>query len=143
MVSILGTLFHFAYDFIPIFFFPKNESIFEHTKLILFPFLIYGFSSLPFIKESRREYFASFISAIFISILFTIVSYYTYSGFIGSNIDVVNIILYYVSVLIGFYFIYKKKILMSFYNSIIYLIILLVLVIVFTYYPPELAFFNV
>lgn len=141
VVSALGTLFHFAYDLVPFFVFPQNESIFEHMKLIVFPFLIYYLGYLPFIKEKRGELFASFISAILLSMGFVIVSYYTYSGFIGKNIDAVNIILYFIGVAIGFVLIYKKKTLFSFSNSVIFLFILLTLVTLFSFWPPNLNFF--
>ena len=72
---------------------------------------------------------------------FVIVSYYTYSGFIGKNIDAVNIILYFIGVAIGFVLIYKKKTLFSFSNSVIFLFILLTLVTLFSFLPPNLSFF--
>lgn len=141
MVSALGTLFHFMYQWVPIFPFPHNESIFEHTKLIFFPFVGYGIYYLIRHKERRREAFASLVTAIFVAILVVVVGYYTYSGFIGKNMDAVNILLYYVAVMIGFLIFYKKKILFSYYNSIIYLIILFILIVIWTYFPPNLAFF--
>lgn len=142
VVSALGTLFHFTYQWVPIFIFPSNESIFEHMKLIVFPFLLYFLGCLFFYKGDKASLFSSFVSAILTSILVVIVSYYTYSGFIGKNIDVVNIILYYVSILVGFIWIYKKKTLVSFSNSIIFLLVLFILVVVFSFYPPNLSFFR-
>ncbi|MDE5715524.1 MAG: hypothetical protein K2I42_05260 [Anaeroplasmataceae bacterium] len=141
IVSVLGTLFHFGYSIVPIFIFPKNESIFEHTKLIVFPFLIYFFACLPFYKENKETLFSSFVFAIIVSTIFTVVSYYTYSGVLGKNIDVINIIIYYISVILGFILIYKKKIPIGFSNSIIFLIIILILTITFTYYPLNISFF--
>lgn len=142
VVSALGTLFHFIYQWIPIFIFPSSESIFEHMKLIVFPFLFYFVGCLFFYKGDKANLFSSFITAILTSILCVIVFYYTYSGFIGKNIDVVNIIIYYVSVILGFIWIYKKKTLVSFSNSIIFLLILFILITVFSFYPPDLSFFK-
>ncbi|MDE5856157.1 MAG: hypothetical protein K2H06_03825, partial [Anaeroplasmataceae bacterium] len=79
---------------------------------------------------------------IFLSIAIIIVGYYTYSGIIGYDIDAVNIILYYISVLIGFILIYKKKTFVSFSNSVIFLLIMIILVTVFSFYPPSLSFFK-
>ncbi len=141
-VSALGTLFHFMYEWIPIFFFPRNESIFEHTKLLLFPFLLYLGACLPFYKEDKKRLVSSFIFAIFVSIAFIIVAYYTYSGFLGFNVDAVNIILFYLAVLLGFFFIYKKMTPIGFSNGIIFLMILIILTVVFSYYPPDLSFFR-
>lgn len=141
IVSVLGTLFHFGYTLLPIFIFPKNESIFEHTKLILFPFLLYLFASLPFYKESRETLFSNFVFAIICSIMFIIIFYYTYSGVLGKNIDFINIVLYYLGVIFGFIIIYKKKTPLDFSNSIIFIIILIILTVTFTYYPLDIPFF--
>lgn len=142
IVAILGTLFHFLYQYVPSFIFPKNESIFEHLKLVLFPFLIYGLISIFFIKDDKPRYFASIVSAIVVSMLFVVVSYYVYSGILGFNVMWVDILIFYLAVMLGFYFVYKKKLLFSFNNSIIALIIILICVILFTYLPPDLAFFK-
>lgn len=142
VVFALGTLFHFLYKWAPLFIFPMNESIFEHCKLILFPFLIYMCCCLPFYKEDKDKLFSSFISAILISIIVVIMVYYTYSGILGYEIEAVNIGLYYIAVSIGFFCIYKKKTLISFSNSIVFLIILLILFILFSFYPPNLDFFK-
>ena len=142
IVSALGTLFHFAYDYVPLFIFPLNESIFEHTKLTIFPYLFYLIFALIFIKEERMRLFSSFFTAIIVSTVFIVVFYYTYSGILGFGVDWLNILSYYVSILIGFIIIYKKMTLASFSNSVIFLIILLILVGVFTYFPANIAFFK-
>lgn len=141
VVSALGTLFHFMYEWLPLYIFPMNESIFEHCKLILFPFLIYFLGAVFFYKEDKMQLFSSFFSAILISIAFMIVVYYTYSGILGYNVDAVNIILYYISVGIGFLLIYKKKTFVSFSNSVVFLLILFLLISIFSFYPPNLSFF--
>ena len=141
VVSALGTLFHFMYGWLPIIIFPQNESIFEHMKLVIFPFFFYYFISLPFYKGDSKEIFASFFSAIIISMFFIITSFYTYSGFIGKSYDFINIILYFIAVGLGFILIYKKITLVQFSNSVIFAIILLALVILFSFYPPNLSFF--
>ena len=97
IVSILGVIFHFMYDYLPIFIFPKNESIFEHTKLIIIPMLIYLFIVI-FCVENKKKIFASFISAILIGVFITVVSYYTYYGMLGFSVDWLNIVIYFISV---------------------------------------------
>lgn len=143
IVSGLGTLFHFLYKYIPLFIFPINESIFEHVKLIIFPFFLYMLGAVIFYNGDRSELVASFFTAILAASFFIVSAYYTYSGFLGNNIDAVNIIIYYLGVILGFLIIYKKKTLFSFANSVIFMIILFILVGVLTYYPPNLAFFRV
>ena len=100
VISALGILFHFMYDWIGLPFlnalFPSNESIFEHLKLIIFPSLIYmGIEKIIFKDESI---FSSYVSGIIVSAITMIASYYTYSGIVGADIPVVNIIIFFVCV---------------------------------------------
>lgn len=141
VVSLLGTLFHFTYDLVPIFIFPKNESIFEHTKLIFMPMLIYYFISFYFLNNKKRM-FTIFITSILIGILLVVSIYYIYSGILGFDNDIINVMIYYVAVLIMFLNLYKEKTLFSFTNSVVICIIIFILMIVFTYYPLNIAFFN-
>lgn len=140
-VSLVGTLFHFLYDYVPIFIFPKNESIFEHTKLIIIPMLIYYLIVIMF-KFDKVKLFCLFVKAILIGILVVVSCYYTYSGMLGYNVDFINIIIYFISVLAMFIVIYKEKTLFDFTNSVVVLIIILLAMIIFTYYPIDIAFFN-
>lgn len=57
IVSVLGTLFHFGYTLLEIFIIPKNESIFEHTKLILFLFYSIYLRVYHFTKRIEKLYF--------------------------------------------------------------------------------------
>ncbi|MBQ3253766.1 MAG: hypothetical protein IJA65_04335, partial [Acholeplasmatales bacterium] len=73
VVSILGVLFHFAYDFFKMdilkIIFPSNESIFEHTKLIIFPPLIYMIFDL-FIYKNRKGVFQSYVTGVIVGSIF-------------------------------------------------------------------------
>ena len=56
ILFILGSLLHFAYDYsnknkIVGLFAPVNESIFEHSKILLTPLLLFWFVLFFFIKE--------------------------------------------------------------------------------------------
>lgn len=142
IVGALGTLFHFCNEWIPLFIFPMNESIFEHVKLVVFPFLLYYVILLFFKISDKGALFTYFFTAILASALFMVAGYYTYSGVVGSDNSIANIVLFFLSVIVGFIVIYKKKTLFSFPNSVIALIILLILLVVFSYYPPDIAFFK-
>lgn len=146
VVGILGTLFHFAYDFFnrPLFLsfmLPIDESIFEHLKLIFFPTIIYMLIDLKINKENRREYFISYIYNIFIANIITIVFFYTYYGMLGKNIDFVNIAIYFIAILS--IFINLSEITnISKTKAIILGIIMLGSLIIFTYYKPNIPFFT-
>lgn len=140
VVSFMGVLFHFAYQYLPIIIFPKNESIFEHIKLVVIPMSIY-LVILLFISDNKIELFNSFITAILVEVLILVGGYYTYSGMIGENIDFVNIALFFIVVLSGFIIIYKKKTLFDLTNSVAVILIIYVLLVVFSLYPLDIPFF--
>ena len=112
LVSVLGTFLHFAYDlsgnnFFVALFTPVNESIWEHTKLIFFPMLLY---SLYLNKKLKAEYPCISSAMLFgslLGVLLIIVLFYTYSGIIGYHVAFVDIAIFYISVIASFYVAYK------------------------------------
>ncbi len=84
-VAITGTLFHFLYElsgnnfFIGLFT-PLNESVWEHTKLIFLPMLIYYFYLDKKTKNTYSCIKSSMKSGILARVLLIIVLFYTYSG---------------------------------------------------------------
>ena len=105
VISVLGVLGHFLYEwtdnnaFVGCFF-PVNESIWEHLKLVFFPSLIY-FSYEYFTSKTKpQNYIPATIKGIYYGMLTVVVSYYTVTGVIGKNIDFINILIYFVSVFV-------------------------------------------
>lgn len=149
-VSIVGTLFHFLYEwsgnntFIGIFT-PINESIWEHTKLIFFPMLIY---SLYLNKKIGKEYprinSAMTLGAI-LGVISIIVLFYTYSGIIGFNFAFADISIFYISVIIAFFVAYKLTLSCNVAKHSRLLKILQILIIclfiIFTFNPPNIPLF--
>lgn len=149
-VSILGTLLHFAYIwsgnniFIGLFS-PINESIWEHTKLIFFPLLLY---TMYLDKKKGKEYpcitsamgFASLFGVFLIIVLF-----YTYSGMLGFHVAFVDISIFYISVLLAFYSAYRfaNSCKLESYSMLLQIlqIAFLCLFIFFTFFPPNLPLF--
>ena len=98
-IIILGSLMHFAYEwsgnnFFVGLFCPVNESIFEHTKMIWIPTFVY------FLFEKNKNYL-SFFYNLFITSSFIIIFYYTYSGIIGQNYLIIDILIFIIAVLLG------------------------------------------
>lgn len=105
VISILGTLFHFMYEllgrgFIAGWFFPVNESTWEHLKLIFYPTIIYSLFDFFTLKEKNYNYIFATIQSIFCGMMTIIVLFYTYTGVLGFNIDFFNILIFYISVII-------------------------------------------
>ena len=147
-VSLLRTLLHFAYDwsggndFLGLFV-PINESIWEHTKLLFFPMLIYSI----FLHKKTGKKYPCILSDMIFGALFgigaIIVLFYTYSGIVGNHFAVVDILIFYISVLMSFYIVYKRTINKKSCNNI-YMIsgmVMVLLFIVFTVYPPDIPLF--
>lgn len=150
IVSVLGTLFHFAYDFtgqnfLVGLFTPVNESTFEHMKLVFFPMLFFWlFTRKKFLKISPCSESAYLFSTLLGTLLIPVL-FYTYTGILGYNISALDISTFYISVIIAFYTFYKNtnsckfekhKSLLVFLN-----LLLAALFIIFTVNPPELGIF--
>lgn len=149
-VSLLGTLFHFVYEWtannaIVGLFVPVNESTWEHMKLIFFPMLLFSFYAN---KKLSKDYpcissalsFGTILGTILIPVLF-----YTYSGGLGYNISVLDISTFYISVIVAFILSYKLTLSCKInkYGNLLnfILIIFTVAFIIFTVFPPEINLF--
>lgn len=154
---ILGVFFHFIYDlsnnsFLLGLFFPVNESIWEHLKLVLLPITIFGvIYSYIYKKENTINNFWYYIAiSIILSMLIISISHYTYKFIFKSVPDFINIIIYVLSIIISFYYLYKK-VEKEYINpnsknknstGIIILTMLFLIFIFFTIYPPRLELFR-
>ena len=149
-VSVLGTLLHFVYEwsgnnvFIGLFT-PINESIWEHTKLLFFPMLIF---SLYLSRKVNAQYpciGAALISGALAGAASIIILFYTYSGIIGFNVAVADISIFFVSVIISFYIVYKIATTCkdTIYNALSQTlwIMMICLYIIFTVSPPQIPLF--
>lgn len=155
---ILGVIFHFIYDlssnsFLIGLFFPINESIWEHLKLVLLPITIFGIIYSYIHKENSNiiNNFWYYISmSVILSMLIIPISHYTYKFIFKSVPDFINIIIYILSIIISFYYLYKnvsnEYINPSSKNKnstgIILITILFLTFIIFTIYPPRLELFR-
>lgn len=89
---VIGTIFHFIYKWsnnsrIVGLIAPVNESIFEHSKLLLFP-LILVYTIYYFYNSSNlyeNSYFLAMLVSIVVSIITMFSFYYTYKGIIGNS----------------------------------------------------------
>lgn len=149
-VSILGTLCHFVYEwsennvFVGLFV-PTNESIWEHTKLLFFPMLLY---SLYLDKKIGTKYpcvRSAMTAGTLLGVILIIFLYYTYSGMIGYRISYVDISIFYISVIFSFYAAYRWTLFCDaepYYAVLQFLqLIMICLYIIFTFYSPEIPLF--
>lgn len=151
---LFGTLLHFTYawsgnNFLIGLFSSINESVWEHTKLIITPVLIYMIFELWQLSEIRKVLKAKAMELIF-GVLFIITFFYLYTGALGVEENLtVDIISFIIAVIVGKYISYKiisrNKILGNkvFILSIVVLFIFLLLQIIFTFTRIDIPLFRV
>lgn len=100
---VFGSVLHFVYGYskknlLVGLFSPVNESIFEHSKLLLIPLTLFWGISYFFLKDSVNadNYFFAMLISIVFSIITMICFYYTYKEVIGNSylwIDIFDLLL--------------------------------------------------
>ena len=152
IVSILGTLSHFVYDWtgqnpLAAVFFPVSESTWEHMKLLFFPMLLYVLLAAPGLKEEYPRILPASFAGILLGVSLIPVLFYTYSGILGKNYAAVDIAIFYVSVIAAFLLTYRLgvsgKPASRRYGLILTaaVILLFAAFAVFTFYAPALGIF--
>lgn len=151
-VSIIGTVNHFLFELfgnsvIIGLFCPVNESVWEHQKLLFFPFLIWSIAEY-FLLEKQSSFFPAKAAGITLGILFTIIFYYSYTGISGTESMFFDILSFYLGVGISFIIGYmiikncKKSNTLLSNLSVFALILLAAVFIIFTFAPPLIPLFK-
>ena len=151
VVSLLGTLLHFLYEWLDeaawvAAFSGVNESTFEHMKLLFWPMLAYAvFESFFFRKY--ENFWSIKLYGILIGLGLIPLLFYSYNGVIGKSPDFVNISIFFISAAVAFIYearaLKKKKASIISPRLAIFLITLIALsFVVFTFYPPKLNIFR-
>ena len=148
--SVLGTILHFTYELsnnnlIVGAFSAVNESTWEHLKLLFIPMLITTIIGYLYLNENKDKFLCAKTIGIIVSMLFTIIFFYTYSGVLGTNLAIINILTFLGAIVLGEYVSFE---LMNSYikcdkmAAIITLTILLISFIAFTYFSPKIGIFK-
>lgn len=151
-VSIFGTINHFLYELLGNsviigIFCPVNESIWEHQKLLFFPYIIWNIAEY-FILKKQNSFFPAKASGIISGIIFTIAFYYTYTGISGNESIFCDVLSFYIGTAVSFLVSYM--IIKNFGNgninlsniSVFILIIITAMFIIFTFAPPLIPLFK-
>lgn len=150
-VGVLGTLFHFAYDFLGKawfwgLIFPVNESIWEHLKLLFFSAVLWWLIEWFFIEKTPC-FFPIRMKALLCGLVSIPLLHYTYSGVIGQRFSAVDISIYFVADALYFWLVHRfsrnKKTDCEGETLLSLLIFLMILFAfaAFTFYPPDLGIF--
>lgn len=151
-VLITGTVSHFVYqwsdnNFILGFFFPVNESVWEHFKLTFFPMLLYSFYMDKKVKPVAPCVTSALLFGTISSTLLLAIFFYAYFKVLGRSFLAVDILIFIVSVLLGFKAVYRFSISCELlpYAFLLkaFLIVLAACLFIFTYHPLPLEIFRV
>ena len=147
---ILGTLLHFTYKLsgqnnLIASVSSINESVWEHLKLLFFPMLITTIIGYIYLGKEYKNFICSKTFGIVLSMIFTIIFFYTYTGILGKNIAVIDIVSFFISAVIGecaSYILIINKYKCNNKIAIFILLIILISFIFFTYNTPNLGIFK-
>lgn len=150
---ILGTILHFVYQLsgensIIAWLVPVNESVWEHLKLIFYPMIIASVIQYFCIIKIANNYIEARIIGIFTAMSFVVIAFFTYTGIIGTNFLIIDILIFMASIILGEYASYKlikRKNESDTKTKILAIgisIFLLICFIVCTYYTPEVNLFR-
>lgn len=145
-IFLLSFVFHFVYDLVPgvitSLFFPVNESIWEHMKLIftgtLFFSVIEYFLLRKYNITYHNYYFSLFVSSV-ISFIFYLIVYLPLYNYYGENMFISISLLFIVILVfqgISYYILEGKHIKYINIMSVILIISTFIIFIYFTYRPP-------
>ena len=147
---ILGTMLHYTYKWSnknPLVgaFSAVNESTWEHLKLLFFPMLITTIVGYFYIAEFIPNFLCAKTIGIIVAMLFTVIFFYTYTGILGRNYAVLNILTFIFSAILGEYV--ADKLMFSVFESnnnicIAILTMLFLSFIFFTFSPPKIGLFK-
>ena len=149
-VFVMGTLLHFVYDWsgqnnIIGAFSAVNESTWEHLKLIFFPMVITIIIGFFYLGKIVPNLLCSKTIGLLVSLAFTIIFFYTYTGILGNNIAFIDIASFFISVILGEFISYVLMVNKFKCNNkiaTIILSVLFILFIIFTYKTPEIGLFK-
>ena len=151
-IVIAGTLQHFVYGWsgqnaLVGLLSPVNESVWEHTKLLVFPVVAVGTVEAVLLHDVRRVAWATLLEAI-LGALAIVAVFYAYTGALGTGpvlwVDITSFVL----VVAGGQWLYLRVLLSNQITvppavvSVLGLLALLVLYAVWTVTPPDLPVFQ-
>ncbi len=151
-ILLFGTFLHFAYNLsgqkeIVGYFSTVNESIWEHLKLIFWPAFIFSLMEYFYYGKKEPDFFSVKMCSIFSSLLWVVVSFYTYSGVLGFNLFAADILIFVSAALICQYVSYKLLIRETTADasdnlrSFVVLLLFVLCFFVWTKTPPDLGIF--
>lgn len=146
-IFLLSFICHFVFDLFPnvlfSIFFPVNESIWEHMKILFTATLLYSFIDKIILKKlnvNYNNYYLQLFISAFISIPIYLIIYLPIYNFIGENMFVpifLLLIVYIIMQYISYKIMQKKETKIPNYIFSILIILTYIIFIYLTYNPPQ------
>jgi len=149
---VLGSILHFVYEwsgFYPFFGLigSVNESVWEHLKLLYWPFLISFVAELWAYGNNTSGYFSAKAAGITSGMFFIVNAFYTYSGVIGKTFLLIDVMLFVMGAIIA-YAVSYRYIKCTFNNTrradltgLAVLFAFAVMFCIYSFNPPDLGIF--
>ena len=145
-----GTLLHFTYEwsgenpFVALYS-PVSESVWEHLKLLFFPYLFWSVWKYLCKKTEGSTFFYSHFWAVVCGMTSIVVLFYTYTGMIGRSFVFIDILIFFVSIVITLRFTRRweraRKEVPAVQTIYTMWIALILTFFVFTCFPPGIPLF--
>ena len=150
----LGVLWHFLFDltgenrFVGLFA-PVNESVWEHLKILYFPFLITMIAEYYIYGKDAYNFFSSKLFGLTAGLLSIITNYYLTVGAFGINNMAINIGIFTAGVILAYALSYARMLKTpamaggAWEKSAVFVMMLyLGLFLIFSYLPPHIPLFR-
>lgn len=152
ILAVVGSVLHELYKWTGNntavgYFTPNSESVWEHLKLIYWPFVVMAVILWFIIGMNTSNYVYALGIAILVACAFIVVVFYTYTGAFGIENVIIDIIIFVLAVILGvwlFYFIITQPA-MPYWTTLIgwlILIIVGIVLIAFSYDHPDIPLFR-
>lgn len=152
VTCILAPVFHFTFNWsggsrIVGTFSAVNESVWEHGKILAFPFILYAVFEFFIIKPDAKRFWAAKAVAFAFLPLAMITFFYTYTGMFGVEnvlIDIISTFVWLILASLLFQKLYNSNYNLEKYFGWLMALLLGVLAIeiLFTYFPPAIPLFR-
>lgn len=124
---------------------PVNESVWEHLKLLFFPFLIWCVWNYMLKKPGPASYFYDCGIAVVCGMASIVVLFYTYTGCLGKDFLVLDILIFLVGILVSLRVMHRAGRRLSTVPPITVTYagwaVFVICFFVFTCYPPDIPLF--
>lgn len=145
-----GNLLHFVYDWtggspVAAVFSAVNESVWEHMKLLAVPWILW--TVVQAAAVGRGPVFSARTAGLLAGLAAIPVLYYTYTGALGRNVSLVNILIFQLAVLLAYavsFSLQKRRRLDGLAwqaGAVLVLLVLAALFVWWTFAPPSLPLF--